>query len=53
VSDILKQQASVAGSEDLSVLDLLIPSSALSLVRDYEARRRHAAARAATPKSTL
>src|SRR3569833_2821632 len=35
VSDILKQQASVAGNEDLSVLDLLVPSSALLLVRDY------------------
>jgi len=53
VSAILKQQANVAGSKDLSVLDLLIPSSALSLVRDYEAQRRHAAARDATPKSTL
>jgi len=52
VSAILKEQANVAGSEHLSVLDLLIPSSALSLVRDYEARRRHAAARDATPKST-
>ncbi|NID13856.1 hypothetical protein [Luteibacter yeojuensis] len=52
VGDILKQQARIAGSEDFSVLDLLVPSSALSLVRDYEARRRHASARGSAPDSS-
>lgn len=39
VSSILKQQVSVEGSERLSLMDLLVPGSGMSLVRDYNERR--------------
>ena len=39
VSGILKQQVNVGGSERLSLMDLLVPGSGISLVRDYNERR--------------
>jgi hypothetical protein len=39
LSNILKEQANLQGSESNSILDLLLPTGGLSLVRDYNARR--------------
>jgi len=39
VSGTLKQQVTVGGSERLSLMDLLVPSSGISLVRYYNERR--------------
>ncbi|MGF6712068.1 hypothetical protein QFZ41_003032 [Luteibacter sp. W1I16] len=39
LSSILKEQSKLQGSETNSISDLLVPTSGLSLVRDYEARR--------------
>ncbi|UPG91457.1 hypothetical protein L2Y96_06700 [Luteibacter aegosomaticola] len=39
LSGILKEQASVPGSENLSLADVLVPTAGLSLIRDYEAAR--------------
>lgn len=39
LSGILKEQASLQGSETNSVLDLLLPKGGISLVRDYNVNR--------------
>ncbi|MDY1547576.1 hypothetical protein [Luteibacter sahnii] len=41
-SDILKEQASLQGSETNSVSDLLFPTGGLSLIRDYNTHRAKA-----------
>lgn len=39
VSGILEQQVTIGGSERLSLMDILVPGSGMSLVRDYNERR--------------